>query len=100
MAELDGLWEVRRVSGLLPPMRAWVEKRIAGERGETVLLNGPGLPFDVSGVELRYRRPLNWLVDVLERSGDGYDGRAVAFGRTIGTFRLERKDLRGAATPR
>jgi ferritin-like metal-binding protein YciE len=44
----------------------------------------------VRGRELRYRPPLHWLVDVLEPDGQGFRGRATAFGRTIGEFELRR----------
>ena len=91
MSELDGVWDVRRLSGALPPL-VGVRKRIAGARGETVVFGGPGIPFDVVGLELRYRAPLAFLVDVLERDGDGFRGRATAFGRTYGTFALSRPD--------
>ena len=90
MDELDGVWDVRRVSGVLPPL-AGVRKRIDGARGETVVGGGRGLPFEIHGLELRYRRPLSFLVDMLERDGDGYVGRATAFGRTYGRFRLVRR---------
>jgi len=90
MNELDGVWDVRRVSGVLPPL-AGVRKRIDGARGETVVGGGRGLPFEIHGLELRYRRPLSFLVDMLERDGDGYVGRATAFGRTYGRFRLVRR---------
>ena len=90
MDELDGVWDVRRISGVLPPL-AGVRKRIDGARGETVVGGGRGLPFEIHGLELRYRRPLSFLVDVLERDGDGYVGRATAFGRTYGRFRLVRR---------
>jgi hypothetical protein len=89
MSELDGIWTVRRVSGLLPPLRG-VRKRIVGDHGETVVGGGPGIPFDVRGLELRYRAPLTFLVDVLERDGDGFRGRATAFGHTYGEFELRR----------
>jgi len=88
--ELDVVWDVRRVSGALPPLLG-VRKRIAGAHGETVLGGGPGLPFEVRGLELRYRAPLSFLVDVLERDGDGYRGRATAFRRTYARFRRERR---------
>ena len=90
MSELDGIWDVRRVSGALPPL-AGVRKRIDGARGETVVGGGRGLPFEVRGLELHYRAPLSFLVDVLERDGDGYRGRATAFGRAYGRFRLVRR---------
>jgi hypothetical protein len=90
MGELDGIWDVRRVSGALPPL-VGVRKRIDGSRGQTVVGGGRGLPFEVHGLELHYRAPLSFLVDVLERDGDGYRGRATAFGRTYGRFRLDRR---------
>jgi len=92
VGELDGVWAVRRVSGALPPLYG-VRKRITGTSGVTVVLGGPGLPFDVRGLELRYRAPLAFLVDVLERDGDGYHGRATAFGRTYATFELRRASV-------
>jgi ferritin-like metal-binding protein YciE len=92
MAELDGVWDVRRVSGALPPLTA-VRKRIEGARGETIVLRGPGIPFDVHGHELRYRAPFAFLVDVLEPAGDGFHGRATAFGRPYGEFELRRSTV-------
>jgi ferritin-like metal-binding protein YciE len=89
MNELDGTWEVRRISGALPPLSG-VRKRIRGDRGETVVLGGPGIPFDLRGRELRYKAPFAFLVDVLEPDGDGWHGRATAFGRTYGEFELRR----------
>ena len=87
MAELDGDWELRRLSGVLPPL-AGVRKRIRGDRGSTVLPIGPGAPFAVVGHELRYRPPFAMFVDVLEPDGDGWRGRATVFGRTFGEFRM------------
>jgi ferritin-like metal-binding protein YciE len=89
VAELDGVWDVRRISGALPPLTG-VRKRIRGVSGETIVLGGPGIPFDVRDQELRYRAPFAFLVDVLEPSGDGFHGRATAFGRTYGEFELRR----------
>jgi len=86
MSDLDGLWEVRPLPGVR-------RKRIRGARGETLLLRGPGLPFDVHGVELRYRAPFAFLVDVLEPDGDGWRGRATAFGRVYGKFELRRLQM-------
>ena len=97
MSELDGTWEVRRLSGALPPLSG-VRKRIEGTRGETVIAGGPRLPFDVVGHELRYRPPLQWLVDVIEPTGAAFHGRATALGRTYGHFelrRIEMSDLQG-----
>lgn len=89
MGELDGTWNVRRVSGALPPL-VGVHKRIDGASGRTVVLGGPGIPFDVDELTLRYRPPLAFLVDVLEPDGDGFQGRATAFGRTYARFELTR----------
>jgi ferritin-like metal-binding protein YciE len=89
MSELEGVWEVRRVSGALPPLSG-VRKRIRGTTGETVVLRGPGIPFDVDGRRLRYRAPFAFLVDVLEPRGGGWHGRATAFGRPYGEFELRR----------
>ena len=90
MAELDGDWDLRRLSGVLPPLGA-ICKRIEGDRGETVLPGGVGLPFAVVVRELRYRPPLAMFVDVLEPDGDGWHGRGTVFGRTIGEFRMSRR---------
>jgi ferritin-like metal-binding protein YciE len=89
MSDLDGVWDVRRISGALPPLTG-VRKRISGSRGTTVVARAPGIPFDVAGHELRYRAPFAFLVDVLEPAGDGFRGRATAFGRTYGEFELRR----------
>src|SRR5689334_16421233 len=43
MAELDGVWNVERRGGLLPPL-AGVRKRIDGSRGETTIGPPPGAP--------------------------------------------------------
>jgi hypothetical protein len=87
--ELDGTWDVHRLSGALPPL--WgVRKRIEGASGATLL--GPlAVPFDVVGLELRYRGPLRGLVDLLEPSTDGYVGRSLLFGRELGRFDLRRR---------
>jgi hypothetical protein len=86
--ELDGEWDVERVSGALPPL--WgVRKRIDGARGQTLFGPVP-VGFDVVGRELRYRLPLRGLVDVVEPEGDGFAGRTLLFGRYVGRFRLRR----------
>ena len=87
MGELDGEWDVRRMSGLLPPLYG-VRKRISGARGQTIVLVPPGLPFDVVGRELRYRGLLSGLVDVLEPDGDGWRGVARYRGRQLGRFAM------------
>ena len=88
---------MRRLSGALPPLSS-VRKRISGAGGETVVVAGRGVPFDVRGLELRYRAPFAFLVDVLEPSGDGFHGRATAFGRTYGEFELRRSTVGDATT--
>jgi hypothetical protein len=88
--ELDGEWDVRRVSGLLPPL-AGLRKRIRGDGGATVLPGGVGVPFAVVGRELRYRQPFSMVVDVLEPDGEGWHGRATVLGRTVGEFRMSRR---------
>ena len=88
MAELDGTWEVRRESGVLPPL-AGVRKRITGTRGATIA--GPlRVPFRVDGLTLRYEEPFGTFVDELEPENGGFRGRATAAGRTYGTFTLRR----------
>ncbi|HEV8099851.1 MAG TPA: hypothetical protein VGP56_11910 [Gaiellaceae bacterium] len=89
MTELDGVWNVRRLGGLLPPL-VGVRKRIDGASGETTIGPLPGVPFDVVGLELRYRAPFRGFVDVLEPDGERYLGRATFRGRTFGRFALER----------
>ena len=89
MQELDGVWKVRRLGGALPPL-VGVTKHIHGDRGETHVGRLVRMPFDVRGLELRYRAPLGMFVDVLEPDGDGFRGRATVFGREYGRFELRR----------
>jgi hypothetical protein len=89
VGELDGVWNVERVSGLLPPLIG-LRKRISGDRGETALGALPGVPFRVEGLTLRYRGPLAGFVDALEPDADGYRGRATFRGREYARFRLTR----------
>jgi hypothetical protein len=89
VGELDGSWEVRRLSGALPPL-VGVTKQVQGEQGTTSVWRLVRMPFDVRGLELRYRRPLGMFVDVLEPDGDGFRGRATVFGREYGRFELRR----------
>jgi hypothetical protein len=87
MTNLDGTWDVKRESGLLPPMLG-VRKEIRGGQGATTL--GPfKLPFTIEGLSLRYRFPPR-LVDELEPDGEGFRGRSLFAGRELGRFRLER----------
>ena len=90
MVELTGDWDVRRVSGALPPMYG-VRKHITGASGTTNAGPLPGLPFEVVGLTLRYRFPPG-LVDHLEPDGENaFNGRATLFGREVGRFRMTRR---------
>ncbi len=89
MGELDGVWEVERESGALPPM-VGVSKEIHGSRGVTKVGPLVRLPFVVRDRSLHYRFPPG-LVDHLEPAGDDvYRGRATLYGRELGRFRLRR----------
>ncbi len=91
MSELDGTWNVERVSGFLPPLLG-VRKQIDGDRGRTTV--GPvRAPFDVVGRELRYVGPFRGFVDVLEPAGADWAGRALYRGREYGRFRLEARTV-------
>ena len=87
MTALDGIWEVRRTGGFLPPLTG-VRKRIAGTRGTTRVADVVGVPFDVRGNELHYRAPFAGFVDVLTPAGDAFHGRATFRGREFGRFEL------------
>jgi ferritin-like metal-binding protein YciE len=89
VAELDGEWVVERTGGALPPLYG-VEKRISGDGGETIVGRVARLRFDVRGRELRYRFPLQGVVDHLEPANGGYAGRTTLAGREIGRFRMRR----------
>src|SRR5262249_26448582 len=89
VAQLDGVWKVRRLGGALPPL-VGVTKHVRGDRGGTRGAPRGRVPFDVLGLELRYRPPLAMFVDVLEPDGDGFRGRATVFGREYGRFELTR----------
>ena len=85
--ELDGVWHVHRTGGALPPMRGVVRKRIENGRGSTIAL-GVRLPFVVEGLTLRY--PVGLVDELVPNGPDAYHGTTRLFGRTIGTFRLNR----------
>jgi hypothetical protein len=87
MSQLDGTWRVKRTSGLLPPL-VGVSKRIAGTSGSTRIGGVLGVPFDVVGLELRYRWPLSGFVDLLAPDGAGYRGRATLRGHEFARFTL------------
>jgi ferritin-like metal-binding protein YciE len=87
VSALDGIWEVRRTGGLLPPMLG-VRKHIDGSRGETRIGDVAGVSFDIVGLELRYHAPFKGFVDVLTPTDDGWAGRATVFGREFGRFEM------------
>lgn len=91
MANLDGVWQLERVGGALPPLHGCV-KRIHGMHGTTEFTYMPGMPFEVRGLELHYRPPFTLFVDRLEPSDDGYFGRATIAGKEYGQFRMRRLD--------
>jgi len=89
VSELDGVWEVARTGGALPPL-VGVRKEISGAAGTTKVGPLPGAPFDVVGLSLRYQAPLAGFIDVLEHDGQDYRGRATFRGREFGKFELKR----------
>jgi len=92
VSKLDGVWDVQRTGGFLPPL-VGVRKVISGSRGRTEVGPLPGVPFDVVGQSLRYRPPFQAFVDELEPDGNGFRGRATVRGREYGTFQLQRKEI-------
>jgi hypothetical protein len=87
VTEFNGEWEVRRVSGLLPPLLG-VRKRIAGAHGQTRVA-GLAVSFDVVGRELRYRGVFSGMVDELAPDGAGWLGVTRYRGRRLGRFRMD-----------
>jgi hypothetical protein len=86
---LDGIWDVQRTGGALPPMRGIVHKEIANGRGSTIAA-GARFPFVVVGLELRY--PFGLVDELVPAGPDAYEGTAKLFGRTVGTFRMTRRE--------
>ena len=97
MRDLDGEWNVRRLSGVLPPLYG-VRKRIDGLQGVTLPPVPVPLPFDVAGRELRYRGLLSGLVDHLEPDGDGWRG-CGAVSRAHARPLRDDSPLTGSAQP-
>ena len=91
MGELDGVWDVRRVGGLLPPLLG-LEKRISGARGETRVGSMVGVPFEVKDRSLHYKPPFDGFVDELVPDAEGFAGRAMFRGREYGRFVLRLKE--------
>jgi len=90
MPELDGVWEVQRVSGAVPPIPG-IRKEIHGTRGSTLVADGRiAVPFAVVGMELHYRPPFTGFVDRLEPDGDGFRGTWTFRGRELGRFAMTR----------
>ena len=90
MGDLDGVWDVKRVSGALPPLIG-VRKRISGTTGTTAIGPLPGAPFDVVGHSLHYRTPFQGFVDEVEPEGEGaFRGRATFRGREYARFEMRR----------
>ena len=90
MAELDGVWDVRRTGGALPPLLG-VRKRIHGGARRDGCRPASGRAVPRRGLELHYLRPFRGFVDVLEPDGDGFRGRATFRGREFGRFELRRR---------
>jgi len=92
VASFDGVWNVERRGGYLPPL-AGMRKRINGTRGVTLV--GPvRMRFDVRDSELHYKRPFEGFVDVLEAvDTEHVRGRATFRGREFGQFELTRVQL-------
>lgn len=85
---LQGVWRVRRISGLLPP---GVTKEIDGDSGRTLLFGLHFGAFRVDGARLVYRF---WpIVDLVQPDPDragAFVGRGTVFGIPFCRFRLER----------
>jgi hypothetical protein len=87
LSALDGVWNVHRTGGALPPLRGIVRKRIANGRGTTVAAGLP-FPFVVDGLSLRY--PFGLVDELVPDGPDTFEGTAWLFGRRVGTFRMTR----------
>lgn len=84
--DLRGSWNVRRISGLLPP---GVTKEIDGDRGRTLLFGVRFGSFRVHRDRFVYSF---WpIVDVVERRGGVVEGRGTILGLPFCRFRLERR---------
>jgi hypothetical protein len=84
--KLEGHWQVRRISGLLPP---GVTKRIGSANGKTLWFGVPIGSFRIVEARLIYRC---WpIVDEIDRTEDGlFRGRGYLFGWKFCRFQLER----------
>jgi ferritin-like metal-binding protein YciE len=91
---LEGLWQVERAGGLLPPM-VGVLKRIEGAQGETRIGSLIGWTFSVEprgeGFAMMYRPPFSAFVDEVRAGpGDSWVGSSLLDGRKFGRFRMRR----------
>ena len=57
-----------------------------------MILDGPGIPFDVRGLALHYRPPLNWIVDELTPHGDREVEHVLPVAATVTVAQLHRRD--------
>jgi ferritin-like metal-binding protein YciE len=92
VSPLDGVWDVERTGGFLPPLLG-MRKHIQGTRGQTVV--GPlRMSFDVRGEELHYHDPFRGFIDLLEVADEGHvRGRATFRGREYGQFEMRRLEM-------
>ena len=90
MGELDGVWDVQRTGGALPPL-VGVTKEIEGTQGRTRVGPIVCLPFDVRDGALHYRGLFAGFVDELEPDGALVRGRATFRGREFATFVMRRR---------
>jgi hypothetical protein len=67
-----------------------VRKHIEGSSGQTRVAGIAGVPFDVVGLELHYRRPFTGFVDVLTLEDGEAHGRALFRGHELGRFTMTR----------
>jgi hypothetical protein len=93
---LEGLWQVERTGGLLPPM-VGVLKRIEGAQGETRIGSLIGWTFSVEprgeGFAMVYRPPFSAFVDEVRLGpGDSWVGSSLLDGREFGRFRMRRTE--------
>ena len=94
MDELEGRWQVERLSGALPSMVA-VHKEVHGKRGETRFGHLLGLRFRIEEREdcpaLVYRPPFSMQVDeVRKQTEDSWLVETPLEGRALGRFRMTR----------
>ena len=94
MADLDGVWRVERVAGVLPPFG--LSKRVFGGSGWTLVGGLPAAHFKVRKEEagqavLDY---LGWPVrdEVLPLEDGSWEGRGLLLGREFCRFRLVREE--------